>query len=133
MTIFVSDKTSAEHVFEILEKFKYASGLQINIEKTEGIWLGRERYNSETPFGIRWPKVPVKALGIYFSYNTTDSNTLNFISEIEELIRQLHWWKARALSLVGKVLIIKTIGLSKLNYVANVLHVQDDVIQIVKL
>ena len=36
----------------------------------------------------------------------------NIHSKVEALLRQLHWWKARDLSLRGKVLIVKALALS---------------------
>ncbi len=53
----------------------------------------------------------------------------NFITKLEQLTRQLHWWKARDLSLIGKTLIIKSLGISKFMYVATVLHVPQTIIK----
>ena len=36
----------------------------MNIDKTEGVCLGRNKDKQETPFGIKWPKEPVK-LSVY--------------------------------------------------------------------
>ena len=47
--------------------FKNLSGLEINATKTEGMWLGSRKNNLETPFGFRWPRDPIKVLGIFFS------------------------------------------------------------------
>ena len=93
------------------------------------MWLGRERNCNSKPFGIRWPKEPVKALGIFFSYDVNAHETCNFVTKLEPLTRQLHWWKARDLSLVGIVLLIKSIGLSKFIFAATVLHVPEKVVQ----
>ena len=129
MTVFVSNRLSAQRLFAVLDRFKLASGLQMNIDKTEGLWLGRNKNCHDTPFGIKWPKEPVKVLGVYFSYDKHASERCNFVTKLEQLTRQLHWWKARDLSLLGKVLIVKTIGLSKFTYIANVLHIPEKVIQ----
>ena len=53
----------------------------------------------------------------------------NFNSKVEALLRQLHWWKARDLSLRGKVLIIKALALSKFQYLASLVTIPDHVIK----
>ena len=58
MTVFVSNEASAVRIFKLLDMFKIASGLKINVEKTEGMWLGRNC--TKAPFGIKWPKEPIK-------------------------------------------------------------------------
>ena len=68
-TAFVSDASSAENLFELLNIFQDVSGLELNKSKTEGMWLGACRHNTSTPFDIAWPLEPIYALGIYFTYN----------------------------------------------------------------
>ena len=104
MTIFVANERSGKEVFSILNMFGIASGLKVNIDKTEGLWLGQDRRNTTTPFGIKWPVDPVKALGIFFSYNNKAADNYNFTTKLEKLSKQLHWWKARDLSIIGRVL-----------------------------
>ena len=53
----------------------------------------------------------------------------NFHSKVEALLRQLHWWKARVLSLRGKVLIVKALALSKFQYLASLVTIPDHVIK----
>ena len=60
---------SAQALFNLLEVFKNLSGLVINSSKTEGMWIGSSRDKTSKPFGIKWPDEPVKALGVYFSYD----------------------------------------------------------------
>ena len=51
--------------------------------------------SQETPFNIAWPKVPIKVLGIYLSYDVKASIQANFDDKIAKLVRQLYWWKSR--------------------------------------
>ena len=69
-TVFVCDLDSVVHLLTLLNKFKNLSGLEINTTKSEGMWLSSWKDNTETPFGFRMPRVPIKALGIFFSYDT---------------------------------------------------------------
>jgi hypothetical protein len=54
------------------------SGLKLNINKSQAMWLGSKRFSNEKPFNVDWPKKPIKALGIYFSYNGIDAENFNF-------------------------------------------------------
>lgn len=71
MTATHSDSgiSSARALFSLLEIFKKASGLMINCTKTEGMWIGSSRNNKMKPFGIKWPNEPIKALGVFYSYD----------------------------------------------------------------
>ena len=128
-TVFVQDLDSVAHLLTLLQKFKNLSGLEINTTKTEGMWLGRWKNKSDMPFGFRWPRDPIKALGIFFSYDKNKTNELNFAEKIRNLEKTLNSWKKRNLTLYGKINIVKTFGLSKLIYNASVLVIPEHFIK----
>jgi len=64
--------------------------LEINTTKTEGMWLGRWKNKTDTPFGFCWPWDPTKALGIFFSYDDYKTNELNFADKIWNLEKTLN-------------------------------------------
>ena len=128
MTVAVQDTNSATKVFDIIQTFSSHSGLKVNTTKTEGMWLGSDKYNKHKPFGIKWPQTPIKVLGIYHSHDKESAIKLNFNDKIESLLKQLHWWKARNLSLTGKILIIKALALSKFSLLASLMCVPKDII-----
>jgi len=128
-TVFVRDLDSVVHLLTLLDKFKNLSGLEINTTKSEGMWLGCWKNNTETPFGFRWPRDPMKALGIFFSYDTNKTNELNIAEKIGNLEKMLNSWKRRNLTLYGKINIVKTFGLSKLIYNASVLVIPENFIK----
>ena len=113
ITAMIKDDQSAKLFFQTLSKFSLSSGLKINLEKSEGLWLGSCKNENKTPYNITWTKGPVRVLGIYLSYNKKLAINANFNNKIEKLKKQLHWWKSRNLSLLGRVMICKTLGLSK--------------------
>ena len=110
------DLESVTQLLKHLEKFKQISGLEINTNKTEALWLGCWRSRKDKPFGFKWPQEPVCALGIHFSYDLKQANTLNFEEKVCSLEKTLNNWKKRKLTLIGKINIVKTLGLSKLIY-----------------
>ena len=121
---------SSCHLLTLLQKFKNLSGLEINTTKTEGMWLGRWKNKSDMPFGFRWPRDPIKALGIFFSYDKNKTNELNFAEKIRNLEKALNNWKKRNLTLYEKINIVKTFGLSKLiSYNASVLVIPEHFIK----
>ena len=63
------DTNSAKVLFELLDRFRNISGLKIYCSKTEGMWIGSLQESKEEHFGIKWPKIPIKALGVYFTYD----------------------------------------------------------------
>ena len=120
-TVMVSDCDSVLRLLTLLEEFRQVSGLEINTGKTEAMWLGTWKNRTEKPFGFKWPQEPVLALGVYFSYDLERANVLNFEEKLIELERTLNNWKRRKLTLIGKINIVKTLGLSKLIYSASLL------------
>ena len=88
-TVTVKDTHSAKQTISILKQFEHCSGLKINLEKTQGMWLGSNKNSEDTPFNISWPKDPIKALGIFFSYDTNKAIKANIDDKMERLKKQL--------------------------------------------
>ena len=125
-TCLVEDTSSASNLFKKLDLFRLCSGLELNRSKTEALWLGSNKSRTDTPFGIRWPKDYVNALGICF---TTDQNIpygKNLESRLFSLEKCFNVWSSRDLTLDGKINIVKSLALSKLTFVAAVLPIPDD-------
>ena len=68
---------------------------------------------------MKWMRSPVKILGVHFSYDEKGNNELNFNQKLKVLQTKLDMWSARDLTLFGKVMTIKTLGLSQLIYSAS--------------
>ncbi len=129
ITISVRDVKSAKQVFKIIDSFSRYSGLKINREKSDGMWIGSQKDNPSELFGIKWPKSPIKVLGVWVSHNNDSACIANFEDKIDKLRKQLHWWKARNLSLSGRIIIIKSIGISKFALLASLVHIPENIIR----
>ena len=81
-TVFVRDQDSVTQLLKLLCKFTRVSGLEINTSETETMWLGAWRSRKETPFNFKWSQDPIRALGVFFSYNSEEANKLNFSEKI---------------------------------------------------
>lgn len=78
---------SVEKAIEVLDSFGNFSGLRF------GPW----RDSEEKPFGFKWPKEPVRALGIFVSYDERQNNKKNFLVKIDKLGANLEVWRSRNL------------------------------------
>ena len=47
-----------------IETFCKVSGMKLNIDKTEGIWLGTYKNNPDFYNGVKFTEKPVRGLGI---------------------------------------------------------------------
>ena len=117
----LADTSSAERLFELLNTFEILSGLKINCSKTEGMWIGSKRHYKEKPFGIKWPDEPIKALGVYFTYDQKLLKEKNFIERLDSIKKLINIWSARGLSIYGKVTIIKSFLIPKYIYICSIL------------
>ena len=54
-----------------INTFGKVSGLKLNIDKTEGLWLGAGKNRHDNFANINWNNESIKALGVYFGYNKT--------------------------------------------------------------
>ena len=128
-TAVLADVNSARILFKLLDDFKKLSGLAINPSKTEGLWIGSSRGNKTKPFGIKWPNEPIKALGVYYSYDPKLLLEKNFIEKLDTIKKLINIWSSRGLSLYGKVTIIKLLIIPKFVYVASLLPTPKEVIK----
>ena len=46
-TLFVNDLSSADNAIGIVKEFGAASGLQLNIDKCDFMWLGKNRFSQD--------------------------------------------------------------------------------------
>ena len=97
-TAVLADTDSAKVLFELLDLFKDISGLKINSTNTEGMWIGSSKENKTKPLGIKWPKDPIKALGVYFTYDLELLKEKNFIERLDSIKKLINIWSSRGLS-----------------------------------
>ena len=83
MTCFLSDIKSAEVLFGILRDFHKCSGLRVNREKSEAVWLGSWKDKKDVMFGVKWPTAPIKIVGIFFSHNREENRRKNITKAID--------------------------------------------------
>ena len=131
MTLFVKNKSSVLRIKDIFQSFSESSGLKVNIEKTNLMGLGDSIDDLQTlPLGNRVTEI--KILGVYFSLDIKIREELNYKEILSKIKRLLGWWKQRDLTIMGKIHLLKTFALSKLNYVSSALVVPKWVVAEIK-
>ena len=130
-TIFVKDCSDLNNAIKIVDQFSKFSGLRLNRNKCEGMWVG-----SPIPEGMehvmRWCKKgeTVKILGVHYSPSKPASEiSQNWDIKIQAIVDTIKLWNRRQLSPHGKVLVAKTFLLSKLIYILQSIHIPQFVVQ----
>ena len=113
-------------------EFGNLSGLTLNVKKSKAMWLGKWEKNKNNPLNLKWMRSPMRMLGVHVSYNERENNELNFNLKMRKMQTNLDIWRARNLTLFGKLMIIKSLGLSQLVYSASTLNVPRDITSILK-
>ena len=114
---FEPDESNLKHCVKIVDDFKGISGLKINIENCNIIRLGnfKEKLCRDIPF--TWPSDYFMYLGVKIPItDTLNFNDLNFKPKLEDIKSTLNVWNCRTLTMYGKIVIIKTLIISKLTY-----------------
>ena len=65
-TCILKNEVSVENLFNLVNIFTKVSGLKLNVNKSQAMWLGSKRFSKEKLFNIDWPEEPIKALGFVF-------------------------------------------------------------------
>ena len=100
------------------------------------MWISWYRGQEECPYGTLWcEKISltndsIRVLGVHFSYNLKLYVERNFIDCIKKLQDVIRVWSMRSLSLYGKIVIFKTLALSKTVYIACMSNIPTEIIKL---
>ena len=92
------------------------------------MWIGSLKESKEEYFGIKWPKIPIKALGVYFTYDQKLLKEKNFIERLDSIKKLINIWSSRGLFIYGKVTIIKSFLIPKFVYVCSLLPTPKEIV-----
>ena len=93
------------------------------------MWIGASKESKAKPLGIKWPNEPIKALGVYFTYDPKLLKEKNFIERLDSIKKLINIWSSRGLSVYGKVTIIKSFLIPKFVYVCSVLPTPKELVK----
>jgi hypothetical protein len=101
-----------------LERFTEISGLKINYTKTLAVKIGLNQnlnYIPENGKEIIWQtEGKFTLLGIKYNLDDEDVTKINYESKIKEFEKTLNLWRARKISMYGKICFIKSLAMPKL-------------------
>ena len=122
-TVTVSNRESIIYLWEILDLFAECSGLKVNKEKTQAMGLGTWKSTNQIIHNLKVQQEPIKILGIWFSHDKKVMHDRNVQGKVERMKNSLAIWNSTGLTLQGRIMIVKTLGLSQLVYPMINLHV----------
>ena len=96
------------------------SGLKLNRNKTEGLWLGKLKHTKDKYENINWATDTVKCLGIYFGYDKLKCNKLNLEKQFLKVEKIIKDWTKRNLTMLGRITVVKSLIIPNITYVASV-------------
>jgi hypothetical protein len=114
-------KESLQGIFSEYQKLTNISGLELNADKTEILRINnletkKYHFNYLGCIHTVTNVEKIKICGIYFSDKPELEKQLNVNDKITKMKCKLKPWNSRGLSVEGKILLVKTFGLSQLIY-----------------
>ena len=108
-----------------LDLFGVISGLQLNNKKTEVLWIGATcragRQDKLCPEkDLKWVTDKLKTLGVWISTDLVVSMKANYNEKLAKVRNCLSCWEYRRLSLLGKIVTLKSLIASQLVYIITV-------------
>ncbi len=128
-TLLLNDFESLDEAINTVNKFSEVAGPILNKEKTEGILLGTLKNTVLAHNGIKFTNDAVRALGIYIGHDKEKCYEKNWTEKIEKMKLVLEKWKSRSLTIFGKILIIKTLVISKMVHTMSILNTPEEIIK----
>lgn len=114
---------SPKSLFEALETIDFYSsfsGLKINTSKTKIVWIGSKKFSDQvfhhTRWKLDWGSTSFNLLGFQFSVELSEIVDINFGNQIPKIIALMEQWKRRILTPIGRVTVIKSLLIPKLNH-----------------
>ena len=114
-----NDAVGAQAVFDEYARLSNESGLELNADKTEILNFGTNRTRSyqvkylDNDYAIA-PLERIKINGVLFQADTNQMADTNVKMAIDKTDAQMRKWSRRSLSILGKILITKTFGISQI-------------------
>ena len=113
-------KKSLVETMKTLRLFAFLSGLKINSSKTKAVWIVSKKFSGETfnhRFKFEWNQKEFIILGICFSCNFKNNMIeLNYKEKLSQKEKELKQWSKQILTPLGRITILKTLIISKLNH-----------------
>jgi len=121
------DESSLKCGFDEIKYFTNIAGPKLNLNKTE-IIATHELRKKNVLCGIQI-KETINCLGIHIGHSEAKCQEKNWTEKISNIEKILCQWSKRNLTIFGKILVIKSLALSKITYSAMNTHIPDNIIK----
>ena len=119
-SIVVTSDDAITATFETYSVYEKGSGSKLNLSKSKGLWLGSWNGRRDPPVGLDWSSTMIKILGVFIGVgDTEEANWRPRIAAVENVLSS---WRQRQLSFRGRALVINALALSRVWYVASLVH-----------
>ena len=128
-TILDGSQLSFSRTLFLLDIFTDTSGLKVNYEKTEALWIGSYKdraFTIPSSKPVTWTEGKVYALGVQFSTSEINESSINFCEKMRKILSS---WSAKKLTLLGKIAVLKSLVVSQIVYVLSSLPTPQGVIK----
>ena len=117
--ILDGSEPSLKETLNELSFYAKISGLKVNFEKTQVVWIGAKKYSTnsiKTKWKLTWGSEHFKLLGITFNVDLEKILNINYKDKIMKMQNLIKLWKRRYLTPMGKVTVIKSLLLPIFNH-----------------
>ena len=115
-------ESTIREVLSTLKQFEKLSGLKVNQDKTQVLRIGKDAESDPVlcpDLGLRWvTKLKVLGINLMASPGKMESN---FDDKIEEIDKLLNSWTFRNMTVYGRIMVVKTLALSKITHLIQVI------------
>ena len=101
----------------------------MNKEKTKLVWLGRKKHSREklaVDSNMHWGITEFTLLGIDYSVELDIIPIINYKKILKSVTTEIEKWSRRKLTLIGRITVIKSLLLSKINHLLSFLPNPDE-------
>jgi hypothetical protein len=122
-------------IFDEYERLTKLSGLTLNADKTEIMRLRKNGgVNQVNDDALKYldkrftltSKSNIKINGIIFQESPSETKRSNVRAVLDKISIKLSAWSKRGLSILGKILIVKTFGISQIIYLMQMMSLNED-------
>ena len=118
--ILDGNESSLVETLKLLDDFYNISGLKINIEKTNAIWIGSKKGSNEVlckEYKMNWVGVNhFNYLGVTLCTDLNAIVNVNYTTTMQAITKQIHHWSKRFLTVLGRIVVVKSLLVPKLNH-----------------
>lgn len=132
-TLFLGDEQSFYAALHLIDQYGKFSGLKLNLRKCEAMWIGLWKDRLDTLGRVMWkvgPDIKIKILGVLFSNSKSASDIAeNWDNKLEKMNNIVKSWKQRQLTILGRILLTKSLLASQMVYLLQALQAPELVIK----